>query len=112
MEDYCLGMILEAMNNAVDESIEVEMIFLKGHLSPLPPASQDDDEVQQICPTHCELKSYLFDKISEIGACGSESERIAQYLHTCEDLLSAVHEIQGRLDTILHEKDVISFDLC
>ena len=112
MEDYCLGMVLEAMNNAIDESIEVEMMFLKGHLSPPPPASQDDDEVQQICQTHCELKSYLFDKINEIGACESERERIAQYLHTCEDLLCAVHEIQGRLDTIVHEKDLISFDIC
>lgn len=56
---------MEAMNNAIDESIEVEMMFLKGHLSPPPPASQDDDELQQICQTHCELKSYLFDKIRD-----------------------------------------------
>ena len=85
------------------------MMFLKGHVSPPPSESQSDEELQK-CETHCEQKNYLFDHISEIDSFESKSEKIAKYLHACEDLLSAVDEVQGRLTTILLVNDVISFE--
>ena len=103
MEEYCLELVLDIVNKAVNECIEIEIMFMKGHMSPLPVSSEDDNnDGHQTCETQCNLKSYLFDMINNIDRFGTRTERIAQYIHACEDLLSAVDEIQKRLETILY----------
>lgn len=103
LEDFCADIVLAVMNNAVDECVEVEIMFLKGHVSPPQSPGEDIDEPR--CLTQCELKTYLFDKIGQIDTCENETERIADYLHAYEDLMSAIKEIEVRLDAILFDKE-------
>lgn len=102
LEQYCSSLVLGVVNEAVDEGFQLAMMFHKGHVSPPWPSCDDGEEESHACESHCILKSYLFDKIDEIDSCENETERIKAYIHACEDLLSAVDEIQERLQTILH----------
>ena len=75
-------------------------MFLKGHASPVNPPGDSDEETSS-CGQHCDLKGFLFEKIAAIERCENDREKISNYVHACEDLLTAVCEIQERLDELL-----------
>ena len=83
---------------AMDESDEIEMMFLKGHASP-PDVSSDEDAIDA-CSEHCPLKAMLFDWISAVDNLESEEEKIKHYIHGGKDLLHAAGEIIERLDDL------------
>ena len=82
---------------AMDESDEIEMMFLKGHVSP-PDSSSDEEDAIDACSEHCPLKAMLFEWISAVDNLESKEEKIKQYIHGGIDLLHAAGEILERLD--------------
>ena len=57
----------------MDESDEIEMMFLKGHASP-PDVLSDEDAIDA-CSEHCPLKAMLFNWISAVDNHESEEEK-------------------------------------
>ena len=112
---FCAKILEDILFEAMDVSDEMELIFHKGHLSPLPSepfgeannsltmASNDQqtDVFANGCNSHCIMKAMLFDKITEIELLPSEDDKVHEYLHTCADLLGAIEEIQKRLATLV-----------
>ena len=112
---FCANILDGILCNVMDISDEMELVFLKGHLSPLPleqlgeanvaPTMASDDEQADAfddgCSSHCTMKAILFEKIAEIETLSSETNKVHEYLHTCTDLLAAIDEIQKRLAALV-----------
>lgn len=89
------------MNDAMTETDDIELMFLKGHVSPKPPV-EDAEVFNKGCYSHCPMKEFLFDYIAQIDCAESDEEKITAYLHICDDMLEAVSEVQDRLDELIH----------
>ena len=63
--------------------------------------SEMEKDMEQPCRSDCHLKRFLFQHIGEIDqAAESSEEKIKLYLHTYNDLLQAMKEVDERLNAL------------